>query len=148
MTAVGGAIWPRNHALNGGCPQYRACNRQWTKRHAGGGGPGAGVAAMPDSVPARVREELAALPGPKREAFHEAYRQQARSAPTAYALCLLVGGQYGYVGRWGLQILFWVTLGGLMVWWIVDLFRIPGMVRRYNERVAHEILGALRTRPG
>ncbi len=92
---------------------------------------------MPDSVPARVREELAALPGPKREAFHEAYRQQARSAPTAYALCLLVGGQYGYVGRWGLQILFWVTLGGLMVWWIVDLFRIPGMVRRYNERFSN-----------
>jgi len=32
------------------------------------------------------------------------------------------------------------------VWWAVDLFRIPGMVRRHNERVAYEILGTLRTR--
>jgi len=100
---------------------------------------------MPDSVPARVRERLAALPGPTQQAFHDAYRRRARSTATAYAICLLVGGQYGYVGRWGLQILFWVTVGGLLVWWTVDLFRIPAMVRRYNERVAQELLGALRT---
>ena len=103
---------------------------------------------MPDPVPARVRDELAALPAPTRAAFHEAFRRRARSTATAYLICVLVGGQYGYVGRWALQILFWVTLCGLMVWWAVDLFRIPGMVRRHNSRVAHEILEALRTRSG
>lgn len=100
---------------------------------------------MSDDVPAGVREQLAALPRPTQEAFHEAYRRRARSTATAYAICLLVGGQYGYVGRWGLQILFWLTLGGLLVWWTVDLFRIPAMVRRYNELVAQELLRALRT---
>jgi len=108
--------------------------------------PTRGVVEMPDPVPARVRDELAALPVPTQAAFHEAYRRRGRSTATAYAICLLVGGQYGYVGRWALQILFWVTLCGLMVWWAVDLFRIPGMVRRHNERVAYEILGTLRTR--
>jgi len=103
---------------------------------------------MPDPVPARVRDELAALPAPTRAAFHEAFRRRGRSTATAYLICVLVGGQYGYVGQWALQILFWVTLGGLMVWWAVDLFRIPGMVRRYNERVSHEILEGLRGRSG
>ena len=103
---------------------------------------------MPDPVPARVRDELAARPGPTRAAFHEAFRRRARSTATAYLIWVLVGGQYGYVGRWALQILFWVTVGGLMVWWAVDLFRIPGIVRRYNERVSHEILEGLRGRSG
>jgi hypothetical protein len=103
---------------------------------------------MPDPVPERVRGELAALPASTRAAFDEAFRRRARSTTTAYVTWILVGGQYGYVGRWALQILFWVTLGGLMVWWVVDLFRIPGMVRRYNERVSHDILESLRTRSG
>src|SRR5437868_6082485 len=80
-----------------------SCGQRAT-RQAGGAGADQGVMAMPDPVPARVREELAALPAPTQAAFHEAYRRRARSTATAYVICLLVGGQYGYVGRWALQI--------------------------------------------
>jgi hypothetical protein len=38
------------------------------------------------------------------------------------------------------QFLFWFTLGGLLVWWLVDAFRIPGLVRQYNEDVAVSLM--------
>ena len=96
-----------------------------------------------DSIPAAVRDRVAALPEQQRQEFVEAYNRTARSTATAYFLYLLVGAHYAYVGRRGIQIVFWVTLGGLLVWWVVDLFRIPAMIRRYNEEVARDIMRRL-----
>ena len=96
-----------------------------------------------DSVPSAVRDRVAALPEQRQHEFVGAYNRQARSTATAYFLCLLVGAHYAYVGRRGIQIVFWVTLGGLLIWWVVDLFRIPAMIRRYNEEVATNIMRRL-----
>lgn len=96
-----------------------------------------------DTIPASVRQDVMALPAETRERFLARYQRRARSTGAAYFVCLLVGGQYAYVGRWGVQLLFWVSLGGLLIWWVVDLFRVAGMVRRHNERVARDILRAL-----
>ena len=30
------------------------------------------------------------------------------------------------------QIVFWLTLGGLGMWWLIDMIRLPGMVNDYN----------------
>lgn len=99
-----------------------------------------------DSVPPTVRTEVGALPPALQQEFSEAYERRGRSTGAAYCLCLLIGAHYAYVRRWGLQVLFWVTLFGLGIWLVVDLFRIPTMVRRYNEGVAREILLALTAR--
>ena len=96
-----------------------------------------------DSVPPAVRDKVAALPEQRQHEFVGAYNRMARSTATAYFLYLLVGGHYAYVGRRGVQIVFWVTLGGLLIWWVVDLFRIPAMIRRYNEEVATDIMRRL-----
>lgn len=96
-----------------------------------------------DAVPAALRGEVAALPAAGQRAFADAYARRGRSTLSAYLLCVLVGGHYAYVGQTRLQLLFWVTLGGLLVWWTIDLVRIPAMVRRHNERVTREILAAL-----
>ena len=96
-----------------------------------------------DSVPPAVRDKVAALPEQRQHEFAGEYNRKARSTATAYSLCLLVGAHYAYVGRWGIQIVFWATLGGLLIWWVVDLLRIPAMIRRYNEGVAKDILRRL-----
>lgn len=57
----------------------------------------------------------------------------------AYLLWIL-GFQHAYIGKWGLLVLYWVTLGGVMIWAIVDLFRIPGMIADYNKDSAVDIL--------
>ena len=61
--------------------------------------------------------------------------RELKESHIAYIFLFLMGAHYAYLGKWGLQILFWVTLGGLGIWLIVDLFRIPDIVRNYNEPI-------------
>lgn len=58
-----------------------------------------------------------------------------KSVPLTYAMWFFLGSHYAYLGKWGLQFLFWFTLGGVGIWALVDLFLIPGKVERYNELI-------------
>lgn len=95
-----------------------------------------------------VRHEVATLSAHSQEAFVEEYRRKSKSTGVAYILWLtgisLLGFHYAYVRKWGIQILYWLTAGGLLVWWFVDLFRVPGMVRDYNKDVAVDVLRNLK----
>ena len=51
---------------------------------------------------------------------------------TAYLLWFFLGAHYFYLNKPGKQILFYLTLGGFGIWMLIDLFRISGMVERYN----------------
>ena len=76
-----------------------------------------------------------------------------KSVGVGYLFYFVLGMHYAYVGNWGTQVLIWaiplicaavflvspvasiLILVGLAIWMLVDIFRIPGMVRRYNERL-------------
>jgi hypothetical protein len=92
------------------------------------------------TLPAVVRHALARLPAERQSEFLEAYTRRTKSVLVAYLLWLFLGWHYAYLGRWGVQLLFWLTLGGLFLWWLVDLVRVPGMVARYNEDVAMAVM--------
>ncbi|WP_235297423.1 TM2 domain-containing protein [Portibacter marinus] len=62
-----------------------------------------------------------------------------RNVGIAYILLLFVGAHYAYVNKWGTQILFWITFGGLGIWWLIDLFRVPGLIDRFNDPIIDEI---------
>src|SRR6267143_5443579 len=96
--------------------------------------------SISDHLPSMVRSELAKLSAQKQEEFVEEYRRKAKSSGLAYLLWLLLGAHYAFLRKWGLQVLFWVTLGGLCFWWIIDAFRIPGMIEDYNKDIAVDVL--------
>lgn len=78
------------------------------------------------------------------ETFIAEYNRKKKNAATAYFTSLAFL-HYAYTGRLGLTLLGWFvsmcTLGiGLILWWIVDLFRIPALVRDYNSDVAVSVL--------
>ena len=62
-----------------------------------------------------------------------------KSTGTAYLFYFLLGMHYAYLGKWGLQILFWVTLGGFFIWALIDLFTIPGKVNKYNLEISRQL---------
>ncbi|MDT8341165.1 MAG: TM2 domain-containing protein [Longimicrobiales bacterium] len=95
-------------------------------------------------LPAVVRNNLAGLPASRQEEFMEEYSRRAKGAAPAYILWLLLGFHYVYLRRWGLQFLFWITGGGFLIWWVVDLFRVPGMVRNYNKDTATDVMRTIR----
>ncbi len=64
-----------------------------------------------------------------------ALQGKTREVGMTYLFWFLLGAHYAYLGKWGVQILFWITLGGLGLWALIDLFRISGMVERYNAPI-------------
>lgn len=62
-----------------------------------------------------------------------------KSSGTAYLFFLFLGAHYAYMGKWGLQLLYWFTLGGFFIWMFIDLFRIGGMVSSHNALIYREL---------
>lgn len=91
-------------------------------------------------LPASVRASLLNSSDSEQEMFVEEYRRRKKSIGVGYILWILLGLHFGYLHKWGLQILFWITLGGALIWWLISLFTIPSMVTNYNKDVAVEVL--------
>ena len=62
-----------------------------------------------------------------------------KSTGTAYLCWFFFGLYHAYIGKWGLQILYWVTLGGLGLWCLIDLFHIPTKVNNHNLLISSQI---------
>ena len=58
----------------------------------------------------------------------------------AYFRWLLLGSHYLYVRRPFTQLLFWLTLGGLLLWWLIDVTRVPALVRKHNQRALAKLM--------
>src|SRR3954452_22836292 len=73
-----------------------------------------------------------------------AYDDVKKSAGVAYAFWFFLGG-FGahrfYLGRKGLGIAMLLTLGGLGVWALVDVFFIGGALRKANSEKKSQIFG-------
>ena len=67
-------------------------------------------------------------------------QSQVKSTGTAYLLFFfLFGTHYAYLGKWGWQILFWLTLGGVGLWAFIDLLTMSGKVTRHNAKIFMQI---------
>ena len=65
-----------------------------------------------------------------------AYNAQKLNPGTQWILFLLLGWSYGSMDKMGLQILFYITLGGLGIWSIIRLFTLSGSIKEYNRNIA------------
>ncbi|MFM9944793.1 MAG: TM2 domain-containing protein [Bacteroidia bacterium] len=89
----------------------------------------------------KVIYELGKMCAENQLKFKELYSEKKRSLLLAY-ICLVFfpSTHYAFLGRWQMQGLYWLTLGGGLVWWIVDLFRLPKLVSQTNFHFQQKIL--------
>ncbi|MFV5687881.1 TM2 domain-containing protein [Flavobacterium sp. ZT3R25] len=66
-------------------------------------------------------------------------QSQIKSSGTAYLLWFFFGFHYAYLGKWGLQLLYWFTFGGFFIWAIIDLFTLSGRVANHNALIFQQI---------
>lgn len=76
--------------------------------------------------------------------FEEAFNQKKRSYAVHQLLAIFFPIQFFIRGDVLLGILFWITGGGLWVWWVWEIFTQRSKVRDYNDKVATEVLRDLR----
>lgn len=92
------------------------------------------------NLPLIVENRLRDFSINEKDAFYEEFNRKKKSVITAYFCLILLGWHYAYLKKWGLQALCLVTLWGLLLWWIVDWFRVPALVREYNKDLSVELL--------
>lgn len=92
------------------------------------------------NLPLFVRNELSNWPVNRQHEFLEEYSRKKKSVGLAYLLWLLLGWHYAYVGKWGLLALYILSVGGFFVWMLIDIFRMPGIIREYNRDLATKTL--------
>jgi hypothetical protein len=115
---------------------------------AAGQQPGAGQLLIPEDLRSFLHptalETLRKLGPVHQESFVREFRRRAKKIALAYLWWMfpvpLMGVHYGYMGKWPTQFVFWATLGGFGFWWLVDAFRIPGLVRDLNSTIAQDLV--------
>ena len=65
------------------------------------------------------------------------YSGREKKKSTAYILWIVFAVYYFYLGHPVKNIIFWLLWTCFIgeIWWIIDLFRISGMVDRKNEEI-------------
>lgn len=64
------------------------------------------------------------------------YENQKANPTTIWLLFLFLGWSYGSMNQMGLQIAYYLTLGGFGIWALVRLFTLSGAIKTYNRGVA------------
>lgn len=68
-----------------------------------------------------------------------AYQNAAANKTTVWLLFLFLGWSYGSMDKIGLQIVYYITLGGLGFWTLYRLFTLSGAIKEYNRGIAARV---------
>ncbi len=99
--------------------------------------------AIRQQLPPAVTQKVESMSPVNQAAFEDEFRRKRKSTGAAYtywALGAFCGLHYLYFGKKLLFVLFVCTMGGFLIWWMIDLFRIAGMVREHNKSVSLQVL--------
>ena len=91
------------------------------------------------AIPEAVLRKVEAMDPINQDAFAAEFAKRKKSVVLAY---LLLGGglHYAYVGKVWLTLFFIFTLGGFGLWWLIDVLRVPGIVKACNKSKAIDVL--------
>jgi hypothetical protein len=67
------------------------------------------------------------------------YNERKANPTLIWILFLFLGWSYGSLGKLGLQIVYYLTVGGLGIWALIRLFTLQGAIRKYNMEIAKEV---------
>ena len=68
-----------------------------------------------------------------------AFNSRKANSTNIWLLFLFLGWSYGSLGKIGLQILYYFTLGGFGVRVLIRLFTLNGAIKKYNRTIANEL---------
>ncbi|NUM30912.1 MAG: TM2 domain-containing protein [Bacteroidetes bacterium] len=94
----------------------------------------------------RVKYELGKICPQSQFEFQKIYLERHKSQTIA-VICVIFFPctHYAFLGKWQMQVLFWLTLGGAGIWWIFDIFRIKKLVKKRNTEIQNKILLELKS---
>lgn len=87
-----------------------------------------------------VKSALSKMSTEEQMMFQEQYERKSKGSGLMIFLAIFFPIQLLLLGKIGIGIAFWLTCGGLGIWWLIEIFLAPKRVREYNEDIATKIL--------
>ncbi len=98
-----------------------------------------------EDLPPVVLASLQKMDDAQRLTFESTYhRQKVSSKGLMVVLAIIFPIQHFLLGKTGLGIAFWLTGGGFLVWWFIEIFLVSRRVNEYNAAIATNIARDLR----
>lgn len=94
-------------------------------------------------LPFAVASQLSEMPEKVQREFMREFSRRSKSVAIGYVMHVTLGlfsPHYLYLGKYLTQLLYWITLGGFGIWWLVDLVRMPSLTQSINDKIADECL--------
>ena len=99
---------------------------------------------MADIGAHELQEMTRGLDDTSKVIFQTQYSSVKKDRGLATILAVILGCDRFYLGQIGLGILKWITGGGVIVWWFIDIFTAAGRADEFNRNKAREIAISLR----
>lgn len=96
--------------------------------------------SLADELPSTVKTALSKLDTSEQQQFEEDYSRKRRSPVTMLLLAILIPVQHFVEGKIALGIVFWLTLGAMGIWYVIDIIMIWSRTKRHNEELSKSIL--------
>jgi hypothetical protein len=93
-----------------------------------------------DQLAPMVKEALSKLPADKQSMFVDEYQRKAKSPVLMLLLAIFFPIQLFLLGKTGAAIAFWLTFGGLGIWWFVEVCLAMKRTNDFNRDVATAIV--------
>jgi len=91
-----------------------------------------------DEMPREVQTEIMGLNKEAQSAFLNQFLNARKKLGLAYLSTFFLASHYAYLGKILTQFIFWLTLGGFGIWWLIDWIRMPNLVKKRNAEIAVE----------
>ena len=91
-------------------------------------------------LPIMVKEPLSKMPAEKQSVFAEEFKKKGKSKGVMIALAIFFPIQLFFLDKKGLGIVYWLTGGGLGIWWLIEIFLTSKRVNEYNGDVGTVIM--------
>ena len=85
----------------------------------------------------QLNQELSTLAPAEQALLLNAAKRQEKSYLLALTLCC-IGSHYLYMNDIKTQLIFWLTLGGFGIWWIIELAYLKQRIEIINCRIRLE----------
>ena len=89
-----------------------------------------------------IEEGVKRLPEKAQKEYYKEYTRLKKTTDMTYVSHFLGGLSYGYLGSWSKQLFFYFACltGFGAIWWLINLFRVPLLVRQANSDLSLKII--------
>ena len=91
-------------------------------------------------IPLDIQSALSKMSADNQKIFKSKFKEGMKTTVPMLLLAIFFPIQLFFLKKHILGFIFVSTMGGMLIWWIIEIFLTSGRVKTYNEELAMQII--------